>query len=212
MNQQINVVYPNAVEELKELKSMSCSEIKLKNSLGGYWTKSNGEFARDKIDVCKIDDQNRKDFLKNIKQTGTSLEKKKAGFKTLWFGDWSHTELAPPHSQGKLIIPKGTSKNAELLPDSLLVINNYNNTITFINNDIVPHMVQSSVGAWHTSLIQPNGSETMTINHIGAQEYFLKPDVIGQMWVVPFGDEFEEEACIDLGNNEMQCDWSKINK
>jgi hypothetical protein len=45
---------PNGIIELEEIKEMNCIEITQRNSLGSYWTPSNGKFARAIVDNCKV--------------------------------------------------------------------------------------------------------------------------------------------------------------
>ncbi|KKK61207.1 hypothetical protein LCGC14_3016660, partial [marine sediment metagenome] len=48
-------VLPNAEIELLEIKKMSCTEIKAKNSIGRYWTPENGKIGRAMLDSCKVE-------------------------------------------------------------------------------------------------------------------------------------------------------------
>lgn len=49
---KVNTLIPLAVIEMDELKSMSCQEIKVRNSIGSYKLPDNGVFAREKVDAC----------------------------------------------------------------------------------------------------------------------------------------------------------------
>ena len=48
---KINTVLPNAEIELLEIKKMSCTEIKAKNSIGRYWTPENGKIGRAMLEM-----------------------------------------------------------------------------------------------------------------------------------------------------------------
>jgi hypothetical protein len=50
----INTKIPNAVAELEEMRTMSCEEIKIKDSLNRYWSKENGEYGANKADSCAL--------------------------------------------------------------------------------------------------------------------------------------------------------------
>lgn len=50
--EKFTVIIPKAEVELLELKVMTCSEIKTRNSLGSYALPTNGVFAREKVDTC----------------------------------------------------------------------------------------------------------------------------------------------------------------
>jgi transposase-like protein len=47
-----NTKMPNAAAELEEMRTMSCEEIKAKDSLNNYWTSDNREFGGDKMSGC----------------------------------------------------------------------------------------------------------------------------------------------------------------
>ncbi len=50
--EKYTVIIPKAEAELLELKVMTCSEIKTRNSISSYVLPTNGAFAREKIDAC----------------------------------------------------------------------------------------------------------------------------------------------------------------
>jgi len=49
---KVNTIWPNAIIELDEIKSMSCEEAKEKNASGRYLTPSNGIKLRSMVDAC----------------------------------------------------------------------------------------------------------------------------------------------------------------
>jgi len=55
---KVNTVWPNAVIELDEIKSMSCEEAKEKNASGRYATPSNGMQLRSMVDACPSEKSN----------------------------------------------------------------------------------------------------------------------------------------------------------
>jgi len=52
MAYNINVLYPNAEIELKEIQKMSCNEIKAKDSSNDYWSRENGKIGKEKVNAC----------------------------------------------------------------------------------------------------------------------------------------------------------------
>lgn len=52
IEQKVNVVVPNAIAEIEEMKDMSCTDLREKNALGRYWTTSNGVYLRSLVDSC----------------------------------------------------------------------------------------------------------------------------------------------------------------
>ena len=52
LEHKFNVVMPNAVLEVEEMKNMSCKQIKEKDSRGSYWTPENSALGREMNSNC----------------------------------------------------------------------------------------------------------------------------------------------------------------
>ena len=53
IDHKVNTIWPAAAIEMDEMKSMSCHELRDKNSHAKYWTSDNGKYARDVIKSCE---------------------------------------------------------------------------------------------------------------------------------------------------------------
>jgi len=166
---KINTVFPNAEIELYSLKEMSCSEIKARNSIGSYWIPSNGVFARDKVDACKVSDIALKKHLNGILKEGTHQEKIDAGFTKLWFGVYDHQKLPFLKVFGNVTIPFGTIVNNSLYPSEITVIVGYNSTIQFKNEDHVGYLIEGD--EFGTPMIMPNATGTIRIDEPGEYNF-----------------------------------------
>lgn len=184
MEIKINNILPNAAIELDEIKSMSCPEIKVKNSIGNYWARENGVFARDKIQTCIDAEDAHKAKLKSIRQTGTHQDKIDAGFTKLWFGVYDHPDLSFSPVPGVIKIIHGTEHGfSNFIPYDTTVIIGYNNTIKFPNETDMGFIIQENHGLFITKLIGPNQTDSITINDPGEYEYFAKPWMTGKIIV-----------------------------
>lgn len=182
---KVKVVYPNSIIELDELQSMSCDEITARNSLGSYWTRENGKFAREKVNNCLDAQIAYKENLKEILKLGTHDEKINAGFKLLWFGMYNHTGLPFLPTTGNIDIIHGTEHGiSSFVPEDTMVIIGYNNTITFTNETDMAFLIQENDGLFITKLINPGQSDRITIVTPGEYEYFAKPQMTGVIKVI----------------------------
>jgi hypothetical protein len=211
---KMNTVLPNAEIELLEIKSMTCSEIKARNSIGSYWTPGNGEFARDKVDACLKAEKAHKAHLKEIRDDGTHQEKIDAGFTKLWFGAYSHPKLPDPKpsSPSKIVIPLGTMADESLYPSGpYLVIIDYNNTIGFKNEDDTAHWITETngeFGSW--GVIKTNETQSITIEKPGVYTFYGHPWLQGTIIAMPYdlpdeigewsGEEISAFAPLSTGN------------
>lgn len=178
------VVYPNAAIELDELKNMNCEDITLRNGLGSYWTPSNGEFARDKVDDCKKVKEAYLAKLNDIRRVGTHEEKLEIGFTKLWFGVYDHPDLPFSKKTALVQIQPGTIDDNSLFPKELLVIIGYNNTLKFENLDDTGYYFTENYGKWSTPLLFPNDTSTVTVNEAGTYGYYAKPWLTGTLTVL----------------------------
>ncbi len=185
METKINDVLPNAAIEFDEIQSMTCPEIKERNSMGSYWTPENGKYARDKVKTCIDAEDTHKAQLKNIRQTGTHQDKIDAGFTKLWFGVYDHPDLSFSQVPGEIKIVHGSNHGfSNFIPNDTTVIIGYNNTIKFPNEADMVFMIQENHGLFMSKLIEPNQTASITINDPGEYEYFAKPWMTGKITVV----------------------------
>lgn len=182
-NQQ-TVVFPNAALELDELKNMQCDELTAKNALGSYWTRNNGKFARDKIGDCKDAKESYQKNLTDIRREGTHQEKLDAGFEKLWFGVYDHPDLPFRKVLSIIPIPLGTVTNETLYPSEITVISSYNDTIKFVNEDVVGIWLSEDYGKFGFALIQPNETASIQVSEPGMYGYYSKPWLTGTLTVL----------------------------
>jgi len=183
INHQITIVHPNAAIEIDEIKKMTCEELKTRNALGSYWTSTNGEFARDKVQRCIDAEKEYKSQLSKIRQVGTHQEKIDAGFTKLWFGVYDHPDLSYRKVPSLIVLPNGLIENNDLYPSEIKVIIGYNNTIIFENKDQVGWFVTADYGEFGTPLLKPNDTASVTISDPGIYGYYSKPWTTGTLTV-----------------------------
>ena len=76
-----------------------------------------------------------------------------------------------------VIIPAGTATSGEATkgydPDHIVVVLGINNTVTWVNEDSVPHTVtsRSSIQPFNSGQIQPGGTFTFTFTSLGSYTY-----------------------------------------
>lgn len=190
--EKYTVTIPKAKSELIELQAMSCSEIKVRNSVGSYHLPSVGEYARDKVDSCKEADSLYKAKLKNILRTGTHQEKSEAGFVKLWFGEYDHIDYPLIKKTGQIVYPEGSViEGSEFLgDDTIKAIIGYNNTITITNKDFSPHVFAMDDPRYYEysspGVILPNGTHTVTFDKSGLYKFHSHPWLTGTIRVIPF--------------------------
>lgn len=184
---KINTILPNAEIELYEIKSMSCTEITARNSIGSYQIPDNRSFADKKVDTCSEAKKTYKSDLKDILNKGTDQNKKDAGFTKLWFGVWDHPDLRFISINGEIVIPA----NPELFVKNTIVIKGYNNTVNFQNKDDTTHIIQDMKSRWST-IILPDETASVTLDKYGVHEYFSKPGQQAEITVFPSGNIMRE--------------------
>ncbi|QLH05837.1 hypothetical protein [Nitrosopumilus ureiphilus] len=110
---QFNVAMPNAVVEMEELRKMSCDQIKEKNAVNRYWSKTNSEYGNNKAKGCtdaemaiKQAEQKRIDKLLADPNSLESLSRDLKKFQDLYD---SYQELYQTHSSEAKILKQNVT-------------------------------------------------------------------------------------------------------